>query len=117
MRKKSRTALRKAGFRLPALQVVSLRIQPDVWRRCAWAAIAKGVNRQEWIRNTLADASRDAHPPEAGCFRGLGSPGERAEWDRIAARYGSTVEKFLVYAANKAVQQLDAAAAKKEQQQ
>ena len=110
MKTKSRTALRKAGHKLPPLVVVSLRIQPSVWQRCAWKAIEKGRNRQAWVRDTLADATRDAKPPRAAESGGLGSPGEQAHWRRAAERYGVSVEEFIRQATNAAVKKLDARA-------
>lgn len=53
------------------MQTVSLRIQPEVWTRCGWAAAEKGVDRSEFARNALANASRDAASPIPRQFRGL----------------------------------------------
>jgi hypothetical protein len=116
MRTKSRNALRKAGHRLPPLAVVSLRVPPAVWTRCGWAAQAKGTNRQAWVRDTLAYASRDAKPPRASESEDLGSASERAEWKRAAERYGLPVEEFIRQAMNAAVKKLDAVAEREGQE-
>jgi hypothetical protein len=110
MRKKSRAVLRRSGHKLPPLALVSLRVQPETWARCAWAAAAKGLKRNEFVRATLADATRDAKPPNDADCRGLGTPGEQTEWARVAKRYGMSVGAFVVWATNKAAERLKAAA-------
>jgi hypothetical protein len=93
---KTRRVLRRQGFRLEPLAVVSLRIQPEIWERCDWAATAKGVNRQEWVRDTLASASRDAKPPQPRCFRGLHVSGAELDaWEQVAARRGHTLDSLI----------------------
>jgi hypothetical protein len=116
MRTKSRTALRKVGHRLPPLAVVSLRVPPAVWDKCRWAAQAKGTNRQAWVRDTLAYASRDAKPPRVAESEGLGTPSEQAEWKRVAERYGLSVNELIRQTMNVSVAKLDAAAAEREGQ-
>lgn len=104
MRKTPRKALRKQGYKLPALNVVSLRIGASAYERCAWMAQAKGMNRTEFIRHTLDDATKGAQPPEPRCFRGISAGGaELAEWEQVAARRGHTVESLIRWILTNAV--------------
>jgi hypothetical protein len=96
MSRRTRAVLRKSGHKLPPLVAVSLRIEPEIWERAEWAALARGVNRQQWIRDTLANASQGAKPPEPRCFRGVHVAGAELEkWERVAARRGHTVESLI----------------------
>jgi hypothetical protein len=106
MRKKTRTVLRKSGHKPPPLAVVSIRVSLDTWTRCGWAAQAKGVNRNEFVRDTLADATRNAKAPNTAECRGLGSESEQAAWECTAKHYGLTVDEFMRQSANVVVKKL-----------
>lgn len=68
---------------------VTLRIGSELWERCGWAAAARNVNRSDFVRNTLANATRDALPPIPREFKGVsGSPEELAAWQRSAEMHG-----------------------------
>lgn len=108
MPRTSRRALRSSARKPGPLAVVSLRVTLDTWARCEWAALAKGVTRNEFVRNTLDDATRDAKPPELRSFRGVGSAREQARWRDVAARYGFSDDEFLRKAANIVVKELSA---------
>jgi len=78
------------------MTVVSLRVPADLWERCGWMAEAKGVNRNEWVRTTLDNASRDAKPPNPREFRGIEASGEEwAEWERVAEGYGRPLSALI----------------------
>ena len=107
MAKKSPRALRQAGLKQPRMETVSLRILPDLWERCAWAAAALKVDRSEWVRDTLADACRDAKPPIPREFTGVEStPDKRAQWEKAAARLQIPIEAFASQALDYATKRL-----------
>jgi hypothetical protein len=88
------------------MAVVSLRISSAIWERCGWAAAARRQNRQAWVRDTLADASRNAKAPNTAECRGLGSESEQAAWECAAKHYGLTVDEFIRQSANVVVKKL-----------
>lgn len=93
---KNRSAMRRQGFKLNPLTTISVRIEPEIYARCDWAAAARGIRRSEFIRNTLARATEDAKPPKQRESRGLDVAGEQwAEWEEIASRRGHTAESFI----------------------
>jgi len=101
---KTRRALRNQGFRLEPLEVVSLRLHPEIIERCGWAAKAKGWTRTEFIRHTLADATRDAKPPNGREFRGLAASSEEwAAWSWVAEQRGEPIEDTMRTLLNRAV--------------
>jgi hypothetical protein len=101
MRKTSRRALRNQGSRLEPLEVVSLRLQPDIIERCQWAADAKGICRTEFMRASLADATRDAKPPNGREFRGIeASAAESERWAGVANRHALPLDDLIRQAMN-----------------
>lgn len=102
MAKNSHNALRRKGFKLVPLKTVSLRVPSDLWERCGWKAVANGVNRTEFVRDTLTTATRDAKPPELREFRGIAaSESELDLWEKSAAyRERSSLEDWVRYILN-----------------
>ena len=101
--------MRRQAFKMPRMETVSLRIQPDLWERCNWAAAAMKVDRSEWVRVTLADATRDAKPPTPRQFRGVeGTPAQLEQWEKAAAQLQIPIEELarqaLDYAAKRLLQ-------------
>ena len=85
MKKNSRREIRKKGFRPPPLSIVSLRIEPEIWTKCDWAGRAKGQTRSDFVRDALANATRDAKPPSPREFVGFPVPeSELARWQELA---------------------------------
>jgi uncharacterized protein (DUF1778 family) len=107
MPKKSNRALRQAGFKMPRMETVSLRIQPDLWEKCDWAAAAMKVDRSEFVRDTLADATRDAKPPVPRQFRGIeGTPAQVQQWEKAAALLEKPIDQFAIEAMDYAAKRL-----------
>lgn len=101
MSKKSHSALRRQGYKLSPLKTVSLRVQPELWQKCGWSAAANGVDRSEFVRDTLASATRDAKPPIPQEFERIpGGVAERAEWEKWAEHLGLSLNDFMGQAAD-----------------
>ena len=111
MVKKTNRALRQAGFKMPRMETVSLRIPPDIWEKCGWAAATLRVDRSEFVRDTLEDATKNAKPPIPRQFRGVeGSASQNEQWEKAAAHLQIPIEEFakqaMDYAAKRLMQRM-----------
>ena len=107
MAKSTHRALRQAGFKMPRMETVSLRIQPDLWQKCDWAAAARKVDRSEFVRDTLEEATKNAQPPIPRRFRGVeGTPAQVEQWEKAAAQLQVSIEEFAMQALDYAAKRL-----------
>jgi uncharacterized protein (DUF1778 family) len=91
------------GLKMDAMQVTSLRIEPEILERCDWAAAARGITRSDFVRNALRNATRDEKPPadqESSVIRG--SAAERESWAAAARARGESLEQFTRSMLNRA---------------
>src|SRR3954447_8585127 len=102
MRRTQRSVLRKQGFKLPPLTPVSLRLPTELWEKCGWAAEVVGLSRTEFVRNTLANATKATQRPENAKSRMiLASAAEWRNWHAIARYCNVPLDEMIRKAMNR----------------
>jgi hypothetical protein len=96
MKRNDRRVLQQKSAQRDFLTPVSIRIQPEIWQKCGWAAAEVGLDRSAFVRNTLSYATRDVERPEGTKSREIkGSADEWEKWDGLSRQIDCPVPELV----------------------